>query len=415
MAQDPLSILHFSTSDIEGGSARSAWRLHNGLTKLGHKSRMLVGQKQSGRKDVETVAPSPFYTRLDTYTNILLNKFGYQYAYVPSQHHMVKHRWAHNPDIIQLFNIHGGYFNPNTLLTLSKRAQIVWRLSDLWPLTGHCAYPGDCDKWQTGCGSCPSLDSYPSIGRDRSKKIWLNKQRIYEQIDLCIVAPSTWTQKAAQQSPFFANKIIHCIPNGINLSKYSPRSKEEARHALGLANDKFVIFFGAHVAFDNPRKGTDILLKALQNITEPEKVVLLVAGQQSDKWHGQVPFSVVSLGFIKEDEAILQANAAADFIVTPSVVENLPNTIIEALAMGKPIIAFDSGGIADAVQDGITGLLVKKREADQLTKAINTFLASPDTLAKMSQNSRQLAEKNFDEKIEAKRFSALYIDLLKTN
>lgn len=407
-----LNVLHFSTSDQEGGSARSAWRIHTGLKELGVTSRMIVSQKLSGSDDVECVAPTRMGQRIDSYTNIVLQKLGYQYQYIPSQTRLKRHPWVKKADIIQLFNTHGGYFNLSLLPEMSKTAKLVWRLSDLWPLTGHCAYPGACDLWQQGCGSCPDLQTYPPIGRDRTAQHWQRKAQIYSKSDITVVAPSSWTKKAAEQSPFFAGQDIRLIHNGINLSNYKPIETEQARAALGIDTTKTVLFFGVHVAFDNPRKGTDILLEALHKLDNPDQFLLLTAGYGSEKWQNAVPLNVVSLGYLDSDEALKTANAAADFILTPSVVENLPNTIIEAMAMGKPAIAFDSGGIGDAVVHGLTGFLVPERSAQALADTLNGLDLSPDRFDKMSHAARKWAEDHFDEKKEAQSFKALYVELL---
>lgn len=405
---NPFSVLHFSTSDLEGGSARSAWRIHSGLKERNVRSKMLVSQKLSQSDDVQAVSGS----KLDIYSNILLQKFGYQYTYVPAQHKIKAHPWVKEADIIQLFNVHGGYFNLSLLPKLAQRSKIVWRLSDLWPMTGHCAYPGDCEKWTTGCGHCPDLATYPGIGRDRTAALWQRKKKIFQDIDFCIVAPSSWTFQAAKQSPLFQNSDIRLIPNGIDVAKYQPIDQDKARQTLNIKTHKKVMLFCAHVAFDNPRKGTDILLKALHKLEHKEDVLLLVAGYQSEKWIEASPVECKSLGYLSNTQDILTANAAADFILSPSVVENLPNTIIEALAMAKPIIAFNSGGISDAVKEGETGIIVSQRAAEPLAKAIDDLLVNKEYIHHMSHQARALAEQEFDELVEVDRFKLLYEELL---
>lgn len=409
---EKFKVLHFSTSDQEGGSARSAWRIHSGLKKLDVGSKMLVAAKSSTSADVETVSGGGWLQKLDIYTNIFLQKIGRQYQFVPSQSKMMGHRWVKDCDIVQLFNIHGGYFNPECLRGLAKGAKLVWRLSDLWPMTGHCAYPGPCEKWKSGCGGCPDLETYPPIKVDRTQELWQQKFDILQDIDLTVVAPSSWSYDAAKDSPMLAGKDIRLIHNGIDLSNYQAMDKAQARRELGISGDKTVLFFGAHVAFDNPRKGTDILLDALNQLKNPDKFLFLTAGHQSEHWQGAIPCEVVSLGYLDQETDIIRANGAADFILAPSMVENLPNTIIEALAMSKPVIAFDSGGIKDAVIEGETGILVKDRTARALAAKLDGLIESPQNITLLSQNARKLAEAKFDEQKEVLSFKALYEELL---
>ncbi len=139
-----------------GGSARSAWRIHSGLQHLGVGSHMLVGSKLSNDPTVEAVARPGLEAQLDRYINILLQKVGLQYFYVPSNGRVLSHPWVHNAHLYQFFNTHGGYMSLSLLARLGRRAPIVWRLSDLWPMTGHCAYPGHCKRWQVAVGNAPT-------------------------------------------------------------------------------------------------------------------------------------------------------------------------------------------------------------------------------------------------------------------
>ena len=150
-----LTVTHISTADTDGGSARSAYRIHQGLRRRGHVSRMLVGYKHSGDANVKTVSGSRWLQRADEIANRVTQAAGAQYLMVPSAPSALRHPWLANPDVIQLYNIHLGYFSYLSLPALSRRAPIVWRLSDQWPMTGHCAYSGSCERWRTGCGACP--------------------------------------------------------------------------------------------------------------------------------------------------------------------------------------------------------------------------------------------------------------------
>ncbi|MFV1852274.1 MAG: glycosyltransferase family 4 protein [Thalassospira sp.] len=408
-----MKVVHVSTSDVEGGSARSAWRIHENIEQLGVDSRMLVGFKSSDSYNVDVIANTKFLAKADHFVNRVQLKLGMQYCYLPSQRRVSSHTWLKEASIIQLYNLHGGYFNLASLKGLSSGSRIVWRLSDLWPITGHCAYPGSCQNWVSGCGQCPDLDTYPGIGVDTTAVLWRRKSKIYDAIKpFTVVAPSSWTEQAARKSPLFDGCDIRRIPNGIDVRLYRERNQYAARRLLGIDDNRPAIFFCAHVAFDNPRKGTDFLQKVLNSLPNPKDYCFIVAGRESEKWVGHSPLDTYSHGFVDDDETLANLYAASDVVLIPSAVENLPNTAIEALSCKKPVVALDAGGMADVVRNGETGFCLPSGDVQGFVRQLHSLLSVEQLRLNMGQNGRNLIEKEFDEKVEAQRFVELYDSLL---
>ncbi len=403
------SVLHFSTSDVEGGSARSAWRIHTGLQARGIASRMLVGYKASDSADVNTVAGSRWLSRADNLASRVTARLGMQYCLIPSSLRLPRHPWVREADVIQIYNLHGGYFDLAVLPKLAQIAPLVWRLSDIWPLTGHCAYSGDCMRWQTGCGECPDLATYPSIGVDLTRWLWARKKRFYRQAGrIAVVAPSSWTEAAARQSPLFEGMPVTRIPNGINIGRFRSQDRAAARRRLGIADERPAILFNAHVAFNNPRKGSDWLAEVLRALPDPDSCCLIVAGRDSERWIGYTPVTAHPLGFVEADERLADLYAASDVVVIPSSVENLPNTALEALASARPIVALAAGGMADAVRDGETGFCLPVGDKAGFLSALSKLLSDPELRQRLGSAGRQLAECEFDEQREIDRFKRLY-------
>jgi glycosyltransferase involved in cell wall biosynthesis len=412
MAARALNILHFSTADLEGGSARSAYRIHSGLRQRGHRSRMFVRYRASRDPDVDVVAPGN-WAKADRYVDALTRRLALQYLYFPSGHRLKRHPWTREADILQLYNTHGSYLSHRILPALAAGRPVVWRLSDLWPLTGHCAYPGGCGRWQTGCGSCPDLATYPPLPFDTTAMLWGIKRATYRRLaSLTIVAPSSWSEQAARRSPLFAGLETVRIPNGLDLARFQPGSRDAARTRFGIPAEAACILFSAHVAIDNPRKGTHFLEQALRMLPAGRDIRLLVAGQGAEKWRERIPYPVIPLGFVTDDDTIRAANLAADLTVLPSTVENLPNTLLEALACGLPVIAFNAGGIADAIRHNVTGLLVEPNDPGALAAAIEHLAGDPAKRRDMAHAARALAERDFSETVELDRIEALYQRIL---
>ena len=408
MTNTPLSIVHFSTADIIGGSARSAYRIHTGLRAAGHHSRMLVGIKASDDADVMTIQRGPISRFSDRVANKVCDTLGLQYQFVPSSLAIPNHPWVRDADVIALYNTHGGYFAQSLVARLAAIAPVVWRLSDLWPMTGHCAYPGTCERWRSGCGDCPDLASYPAIKIDRTAYLFNKKNETYRRSALNIVAPSSWTEKCARESTLLGRFPIERIPNGLDAAAYQPMDRSAVRQRLGIEPDTKVIMFAAHILDGNPRKGADVLLEALRRLEHPERYLLMLVGQGGETWIESSPVHVRLMGYLKTPAALAEIYAAADVIAIPSVVENLPNVLIEALACGRAVVASDAGGMRDGIRHKETGYLAKPGAAEDFANGLSLVLNDDALRHEMENASRQLFEEQFTSDKEITRLLSLY-------
>ncbi|MEO7083849.1 MAG: glycosyltransferase family 4 protein [Gemmatimonadaceae bacterium] len=412
MNESPLTITHFSTADTYGGAARCAYRIHEGLRALGHTSRMLVSRKDSTDPDVDTV----YGTEAGRLANRLAEEVGRttgrQYQVVPSTRRTLRHAWTQHPSIFQLFNTHGGYLSTNILPKLSARAPVVWWLADMWALTGHCAYSGGCMRWRTGCGSCPDLMTYPGIDRDTTAWLFQQKAKVYAKTDLTIVAPSTWTERMARESPLLGKFPLHRIPNGLDLTAFRPVDRIAARAHFNLPADAPIILFAAHVIDHNVRKGVPQLITALNRATLPPGTTLVLMGEGAAGWSSQVKIETRLLGNLSSDDALAAAYSAADLFAAPSTEDNLPSTVLESMACGVPAVAFDVGGIKDAVRHDRTGYLARPTDVADFANGLETLLADSDRRVALGAAARRLMEIEFSADLQARRFEELYRDLV---
>jgi len=275
------------------------------------------------------------------------------------------------PDVVHLHNLHGSYFDVRQLPALTSRVPAIATLHDAWLLTGHCAHPLDCTRWQTGCGDCPYPEMYVAIPRDASAENWRVKRDAVRRSRLRIATPSRWLMRMVEASGI-AEALLDAriIPNGIDTTVFSPGSKSAARAALGLPQDREIVLFTARALADNPFKDYATLAQALPRVAEARPDVLLVAiGSEGDSAlvghteHRTVPF-------VEDPAEVAQYYRAADVYVHAARAENLPLAIIEALACGTPVVASDVGGVPELVTDGETGLLVPVGDAQRLASAI---------------------------------------------
>jgi len=372
---------------------------------------MLVGWKNTTDPLIDTYARSRVFQWLDYKFSRILDKTGFQYCGLPFARLASPHPWIRRCHILQLYNLHGGYFDLKVLPRVSRKKHLIWRLSDLWAMSGHCAYPGKCERWKSGCGECPDLSTYPPVEMDQTRFLWTRKKKIYASIDsLTVVAPSSFTETAARQSPLFGGRNLLRIPNGVDTAKFRPLDQKAARLRLGIHDESSIgIVFVSHVAFANARKGTDLLMESLKHVKK--RALFLVVGENSQAWGGRCPQQTFSFPFTKDASVLRDIINAGDIFVQPSTLENLPNTLLEGMSCGKPVVVFDRGGMRDAVENNLNGFCLKEPSAKSLSDALNYLLANNEARNKMGRASRKKALKTFSLNKEISAYEKLYNSL----
>jgi glycosyltransferase involved in cell wall biosynthesis len=406
-----LNVLHISTTDNLGGSGRSAYRVHSGLRNLGVRSRMLVGRKVTDDSDVLPIAKPGFNAAADRFFSRVLGRLSWQYLFFPSSYGLLGHPWFREADVVQLYNTHGNYFSHTVLPLMSRRHAIVWRLSDMWPMTGHCAYSFDCERWRTGCGNCPLLSDPPELYRDTTATLWKLKQWVYSRSALTIVAPSRWIADIARQSPLLGRFAVHLIPNGLDTTIFAPVPKAQARESLQIGPSERVILFSAESLTDR-RKGGAQMQAAISRLAETEQnlTVLLTGGNAKNV---AMPASVRTrlTGSINDDNTLATIYSAADAFVLPTLAENLPNGVLESMACGTAPVVFDVGGCKDAVRHLETGYLAKYADVEDLAQGIRLLLNDDELRDRLSRRSREVATSEYGIELQAKRFLSLYREI----
>lgn len=413
-----MKILMFNTSDSEGGAARAAYRLHRGLIDIGVDSSMMVQSRQSG--DPAVVGPNTKFNQLMAGMRPALDSLPVrfyphrqQYAFSPSViPDGLKGRIdILNPDILHLHWVCGGFMRLETLRHLKR--PIVWTLHDSWAFTGGCHVPFDCVKYRQGCGSCPTLGSKRQ--NDLSQSVFLRKQKAWQGLNLTVVAPSNWLANCAKSSTLFRNVRLEVIPNGISMGDFRPISRSTARELLSLPQDKKLILFGAMNMSNDKNKGKELLLSALRLLKSrwatdlPE---LVIFGVSSAEAFSDVSVKTHYLGRLQDNISLALAYSAADVFVLPSILENLPNTVMEAMACGTPCVAFDQGGVGDLIEHNVNGYLAKPFSTDELASYVGELLVNIDRRNLFSLAAQKRVQAEFALDAVARRYEKLYSELL---
>ena len=291
----------------------------------------------------------------------------------------------------------------------ARNHHIVWTIHDMNPFTGGCHFDCGCDRFVTGCGSCPQLAS--RSGHDLSARAWQRKKQAFLATDpqrLTLVAPSKWMAEQLGRSPLTRCFQIRTIPYGVDLEAFKPRGREQARDLLGLPQDKRIVLFVAQ-STHNKRKGFSLLCEALALLSDMKDLCLVSVGVRLEEFTAPRPH--YHLGYFDNDRLLSLAYSAADLFVVPSLQDNLPCTVLEALACGTPIVGFDVGGVPDMVRPGVTGQLAETGSVPAFAEAVRQILLDDDHRREISLSCRRTAEQEYSPERQSREYMKLFESL----
>jgi glycosyltransferase involved in cell wall biosynthesis len=420
-----VRITHVNTYDCNGGAARAAYRLHDGLRRMGQDSRMFVLDKTSNDSSVtryemkrdmlsrvrRTVRKEVIRRALASFRASGAIEMTY---FADDRTPYGKDPWPQLPesDVIQLHWVSGFVDYEGFFSALPMGKPLVWTMHAMEAMTGGCYYDNDCGKFAEECGACPQVGS--TSESDLTRRVWQRKRKSFGRIageQLHIVSPSRWMRDQVKRSSLLSRFPCSVIPNGLDTEVFSPRDRGVAREKFGIPLDAKAILFladGVHI----PRKGFHLLVEALAG-TEPDSDMFLISvGPGFPPDLGHIPHRRIET--IRDDELLAHVYSAADVLVVPSLQENLPNTALEAIACGTPVLGFAVGGIPDIVRPGVTGLLAAPADAADLRRAIVELLGRGNR-NEMARNCRQVALEEYGVETQARRYIEVYEGLLENH
>lgn len=463
MAERPLRILQVSTADILGGAEKVAWNLFKSYRARGNISSLAVGYKHSNDPDVSVIPngrDQPSWTRtwLAVHDKLLrvskkgvplarpfarlaryaaqpvksiLDRCGLEDFHFPGSGRLLGLN-SERPDIVHCHNLHGAYFDLRVLPDLSRQVPVVVTLHDAWLLSGNCAHSFDCERWRQGCGKCPDLSIYPGLRRDATAYNWRRKRDLYRRSRVFVAAPSKWLMRKVEQS-ILAPAIVEgrVIPNGVDLSFFYPGPKSDARTGLKIAPEARVILFAANGIRQNMWKDFRTMRAAIERVAAElrgQNVLFIALGEDAPAERiGNADLHFVSYQQNPADVACYYR--AADVYVHAAKADTFPNTVLEALACGLPVVATSVGGIPEQVKslhdfggdisndtwcgvDEATGILVSAGDVTEMTRALAGLLTHDSIRERMGHNAARDARQRFDLERQVDEYLTWYEQLI---
>lgn len=308
------------------------------------------------------------------------------------------------PDVILLHNLHGYYLNIEVLCNYLSTAGIpvIWTLHDCWAFTGHCAYFDfvGCDRWKSGCYSCPQKKSYPtSIFLDCSKSNYKLKRELFHSVRNMVIVPvSQWLADIVVDSflNIYPRQVIY---NGIDIDAFSPQLNNINIRAKYLVGNRFMIL-GVAAVWDK-RKGLNDFIELSRQLSID--YVILLVGLDEKQIKG-LPVNIIGVTRTESIKELAELYSAADLYMNPTWEDNFPTTNLEALACGTPIVTYKTGGSIESVSTE-TGFIVEKGDINGLLNIAEAVKENGKDLYSKACRERAVSHYNKKERYED------YIDL----
>lgn len=419
-----MNIAIVNTRELLGGAARAANRLCKGLRTIGQQPAMIVRSRDTAhpcvcRVDVKSssffseqeVSRAAQYLTIDAKRSERSNTlFCLPYPGID----LSTLEPIRQADIINLHWLAQFQSVESIALLLALGKPVVWTMHDENAYTGGCHFTAGCTGFQAGCKECPQLTDNPYLLPahilESKLREWLPFQK-----NLSIVTPSSWLAQRVRTSKLFQEANVEVIPNSLETDVFRPLDKREARSALKLNQEALYLLFNTPPHMER-RKGFPELLKTLRLCLKNDtfkqmalngKIQLLIVGISRPK-SIKLGIPTRAFGYVHSDRQLAQLYSAADLFILPSLEDNLPNTMLEAMACATPVVGFSTGGIPEMVRDGETGYVVPSLDCERMAEVILDLVFSPQKRAQMGRNCRRLIEERYKLEDQAAAYMKLF-------
>jgi len=413
-----IKVALVNTSDIIGGAAIACYRLFEALKVCdGVEANLLVKEKFSEQTDIQLINNS-FFKKKKGDLNFILEKL----SFLPYERGKDIRFYYSNPnfgqdisqlpaiqdaDIIHFHWINKGFLSFDSFQKIKALGKpIVWTMHDMWTFTGGCHYASACTNYENSCGNCNFLKSPATT--DLSNQIWSKKKAFYQDLNIQFVTCSKWLSDVASSSGLLKSQKVTNIPNPINTDIFKPSIPSKSK-------TNTILFQAMNLSEE--RKGFQYLLKALESLkkTNPDfakSIQLVIFGKAKGDLLENIGFKIEYLGLLKGEEAIIEAYNKSDCFIIPSLEDNLPNTVMESLACGKPVVAFNTGGIPEMVDHKKNGYIAQQKNVEDLANGIQWVLEDENRYNELSENAREKVMSHYSFEVVGSKYEEIYKSMI---
>lgn len=407
-----MRIAHLSYCDQRGGAAKAAYRIHRGVRERGLDSRMFVIKKDTDDDSVYSptrrseILRNELGVKLDTIpVRLRLDQCGLRSSGWLSSS-LVRRVREFAPSVVQLNWVASGVVSIRDMPRFD--VPVIWRFCDMWPMGGGEHYLGVSQRFIEGYSRANRPESLRGFDVDRW--IWKRKVKYWENWNhLHVVAPSNWMAGEARKSRLFQERDITVIPTGVDTDIFRKRERGLARAELGLPQDASIILFVAQSASEDRRKGFDYLVQAVRRlVAKGGEFQIAIAGVTNAKEEFDLGVPTHVFQRTEDLDFLSRLYSAADVFTAPSIEENLANTVLEAMACRVPCVAFDVGGMPDAIDHKENGWLAEPESPEDLAEGLEWIISDKELGRALGEKAHEKINNGFTLENQACAFEGLY-------
>ena len=381
----PLKVALVSHSDRLGGASVVTYRLMNALRKAGVDARMVVFVKTGDDPYVVEACSRNLRAKLflsECGSIFAQNGFSkknlFKISIANSGLQLIDHPWVKEADVVALNWVNQGMLSLKGVYLLAQSGKpVVWTMHDMWNLTGVCHHAHECEGYKDKCGHCQYVWG-GLFGNDLSRRVWRKKRELYESVPIHFVAVSNWLAQLCEQSSLLKNQSVSVIPNAFPIEFYPVAPILKVKE-FGVDYSKRLILMGA-ARLDDPIKGLEYAIEALNILadTRPDiaenSLAVFFGDLKNQSAFDGLRFPYKHLGRVNDPKMLRQLYATGNVVISTSLYETLPGTIIEGQAAGCVPVSFGRGGQADIIDHLENGYIAEYKSAQSIADGISWAL-----------------------------------------
>ncbi len=366
-----MRILIINANVKNSSTGKIAYGFYKKLKAYGHEAVLAFGMGESiDDKDPDLVKFTPY----------LEPKFHFRYNLITGYHGLFgpvsslrlnKLIDSFKPDLIQLYNLHGYFMNIHSLFKKLSALGIpaVYGMLDEYPYLGYCCYAYDCEKYKDGCRNCTHEfnDRYlKSLFFNRARQTWEIKKKDYDSVKKLVFTAPEWVVKRAEESSLLAGRDIRVVDEYVdNKETFIIRDPMDIRREHNIGEDK-IILLDVAPSYD-PRKGVSCFIELARRFEKDERFVFINVGY---KGSGEdLPSNFIGVGFVSDQKKLAEYYSAADLFICTSFADTMPNSCLDAMSCGTPVLGFDITGIPYIAKAPV-GRFIKPGDLDEMSSVV---------------------------------------------
>jgi glycosyltransferase involved in cell wall biosynthesis len=391
---------------LGGGASRVAEDLAIWLNEAGHQTDHFIAFSQGDNHPFQQdLYGKGLKSKLCLKTHATTQKFGFREV-LPVEYWVKLRQVLDEYDIVHFHDLYTA-ISPLSLALTARRKPTFFTIHDCSAFTGGCLYPMGCKKFLNYCHQCPQLsqDKWIDRLRDHTREVQAIKRQISKNSSVHYIFPSHWMAQQAELALTFRIPPT-VIPYGLDLRAFTFTDKKQVKVTLGLPTNRPVIVISAHFLHDS-RKGLSYALAAINDVSDLSPTIVAVGHCSSELKEVLRGLELKEMGFITDYNLMAQVYSASDIMLFCSLADNLPLTVLEAMAASTVVIGFTTGGIPEMIQSGTNGILVEPENQKALNQALRQALTSTN-LEEMGQQAYKDLQRKFSISLCLEKHLSLY-------